>query len=113
MFTGVFKDRARTQADMAESADQLLVELLQSRFLGQRRFARHCEIGPFVVEHLCRELSLIVELLPPADQPRHKDQLEARLAFLAGMGYTVIHVSPRELKSQPRRVLARIRAAMK
>jgi very-short-patch-repair endonuclease len=113
MFTGVFKDRTRTQADPAQPAEQLLAALLRSRLLHRHRFARHCEIGPFVVDHVCRELSLIVELLPPIDQPRDKYQFEARSAFLAGMGYRVIHVSPRELKAQPHKVLARIRAAMR
>jgi very-short-patch-repair endonuclease len=105
MFTGVFKDRTRAQADAPQLADQLLGELLQARILRQYRFARQCEIGPFVVDYVCCEHSLVVEL-------RDKNHLEARSAFLAGMGYTVIYVTARELKSEPQRLLARIQAAL-
>lgn len=97
----MFKDRTR---DAAQPADPLLGELLQSRFLRPHRFVRQCEIGPFVVDYVCPEQSLIVEL--------PKDHQEARTTFLTAMGYKVIHVSAHELRSRPHTVVVRVRAAL-
>ena len=100
----MFKDRTTFRAAAAPPADQLLDQLLQSRPLRPHRFARHCEIGPFVVDYVCCERSLVVEL--------EKERIEARTAFLTAMGYTVVHISARELRLRPRSVVARVRAAL-
>jgi very-short-patch-repair endonuclease len=61
------------------------------------------------VAHVCRERSLIVEMLAQAEQRERQQQ---RAAFLAELGYTVLRVCPRELARHPRRVLRRVRAAL-
>jgi very-short-patch-repair endonuclease len=83
--------------------------LLQSRSLHPYRFNTRCEIGPFVVAHVCAERSLVVELLAQADERQRQQQ---RAAFLAGLGYTVLRICPHELQRQPRRALQRVRAAL-
>lgn len=110
MFTGVFRDRSANE----RPAEQALAELLTARELRGYTLCRNCEIGPFLVDYLFIERSLIVELMPsplaPGSPPiaRH----EARIKFLNTMGYVVWGVSPRELLRHPARVLARLRLAL-
>ena len=109
MLTGVFKDRSAKERVATE--EQALVELLATRELRPFRLSRHCEIGPFVVEFLFPEQSLIVELLPPRaladDSPAARRQA-ARAKFLCEMGYVVLAIDPQELASRPQRVQARL-----
>ncbi|MFC4310374.1 DUF559 domain-containing protein [Steroidobacter flavus] len=94
MLTKDFKDRSEAHA---------LAELLAARELREYPLTRHCEIGPFVVEYLFAEQALVVELQPS----------DTRLKFLTEMGYDVLAVDPRELVRHPRRVLGRLRAALR
>jgi very-short-patch-repair endonuclease len=106
MFIGFRRDRVR--ADRASIEDRLR-QLLQSRSLRPYRFSARCEIGPFVVAHVCRERSLVVELLVPGQQAREAQ----RAAFLAELGYVVVHVSARDLQLHPGGVKRRIRSALR
>jgi very-short-patch-repair endonuclease len=101
MLTKDFKDRSAK--DRMASDAQALAELLATRELREFPLTRHCEIGPFVVEYLFAEQALVVELRPS----------QTRLKFLTDMGYDVLAVDPRELIRHPRRVLGRLRAALK
>jgi very-short-patch-repair endonuclease len=91
------------------STDDCLRRLLRSRSLHPYRFTARCEIGPFVVANVCAERSLVVELQQADEQQRQRQ----RAAFLAGLGYTVLQICPRELQRQPRRALSRVRAALR
>jgi very-short-patch-repair endonuclease len=115
MLTGVFKDRSARERGATE--EQALAELLAARELRSFTLTRHCEIGPFVVEYLFPEQSLIVELAPStpgpaADSPAARRQA-ARVKFLHDMGYAVLAIDPRELARQPQRALARVRTALR
>jgi very-short-patch-repair endonuclease len=90
-------------------AEDRLRRLLRSNALHPHRFSTQCEIGPFVVAHVCAERSLIVELQVHAEQRQRQQQ---RATFLAGLGYAVLQISPLELERHPRRVLGRVRAAL-
>jgi very-short-patch-repair endonuclease len=96
-----FKDRSAKERIASET--QALAELLAARELREFPITRQCEIGPFVVECLFAEQALIVELAPT----------DARQKFLTDMGYCVLAINPQELTRQPRRVLRRLRAALK
>jgi very-short-patch-repair endonuclease len=91
-------------------AEDQLRRLLRSRALHPHQFSARCEIGPFVVAHVCPERSLVVELLAKAEQRQRQQQ---RAAFLRGLGYYVLEVCPRELQRHPRRALRRVRAALR
>lgn len=92
------------------TAEQAFADLLQSRLLRSHRLSRNCEIGPFVADYVFSEASLVIELHCLADPlDRHSG---ARDAFVRNMGYRILRVSEREVLLQPRRVLARIRAAL-
>lgn len=103
MFTETFRDRTSSQAALR------LRQLLDSKALRPHRFVSACEIGPFVVEYVCPESSLIVELELTG---RHADRARSRAEFLQAMGYTVMHIPGRELMKSPKRVLQRISLAL-
>jgi very-short-patch-repair endonuclease len=109
MLTGVFrgaKERVATE-------EQALIELLASRELRDFAQARNVEIGPFVVDHLFPEQSLIVELVPASWQAlRASEQSAARLKFLNDMGYAVYAIAAHELR-QPQQLRARLLAVLK
>ena len=116
MFTGVFKDRsariARESSRDLAVAEQALAELLGSRELRGYTLSRHCELGPFLVDYLFIERSLIVELAPEVGPSPITARHAARLKFFNDMGYVVWGVSPRELLRHPDRVLARLRTTL-
>lgn len=91
------------------STDDRLRRLLRSHSLHPHRFSARCEIGPFVVANVCAERSLVVELQAQADAQQRQQE---RAAFLAGLGYTVLRICPRELQRQPGKALRRVRAAL-
>lgn len=114
MLTGVFKDRG--SKERAATEEQALADLLAARELRGIVLTRHREIGPFVVEYLFPDRSLIVELAPTgllADDPSAARRQAARAKFLNDMGYTVLTLDPREVTRRPRRTLARLRAALR
>lgn len=112
MLTGVFKDRSAK--DRVASEEQALADLLGARELRGFTLTRQCEIGPFVVEYLFTERSLIVELAGSlADESAAARRRAARLKFFNDMGYVVIAIDPHELTRHPRRALARLRAALR
>jgi very-short-patch-repair endonuclease len=92
------------------NTDDRLRRLLQSPSLHPHRFSADREIGPFVVAHVCAERALVVELLV---QAKERERQQQRAAFLAGLGYTVLQICPRELRRAPRRALRRVRAALR
>jgi len=101
------RPRGRAQLDALRVAQQALERLLRSRTLRPYQFSRQREIGPYVVDYVCCECSLILDLQAPGSA---RDA--ARTAFLLGLGYTVLQISEQEVTRHPRRVLERIRTAM-
>jgi very-short-patch-repair endonuclease len=113
MLTGVFKDRSARERVASE--EQALAELLAARELRSFALTRHCEIGPFAVEYLFPEQSLIVELATGpvlADDSPVARRQAARLKFFNDMGYAVLAIDARLLRRQPQRELARLLLAL-
>jgi very-short-patch-repair endonuclease len=91
----------------------VLAQLLRSNSLKPHRFQRNSAIGPFVVEHVCRERALVVELRNAARAPRAEETREAnRRALLLELGFRLLLVSRSELLGRPQQVLAQVRAAL-
>ena len=121
MFTGVFKDRSakarvarESPRDLLAAAEQALAELLSARELRAHTLSRQCEIGPFLIDYVFTERSLIVELARGAlaSEPKAQSRFEARAQFLNHMGYVVHAISPQEILRQPQRVLAKLCVAL-
>jgi very-short-patch-repair endonuclease len=72
---------------------------------------RHAAIGPFVVEHVCRERALIVEL--QRSETVAAERLRARLQFFGTLGFRVVLVKSADVLKRPQEVLSQVREALK
>jgi len=75
-------------------AERLLWHHLRTNQLGGLKFRRQEPIGKFIVDFVCTDKNVIIEL----DGGHHGDQAqekkdEKRTAFLDGRGYTVLRFS--------------------
>jgi very-short-patch-repair endonuclease len=105
MLSALFRDRLRNT-----SASAVLATLLRAPTLEPHRFLRRCAVGPFIVEHACPARAVIVELQRHALDTDARRQ--ARLRLLEQLGYHIIVVTERELRVAPKKVLARVKAAL-
>lgn len=104
MFTGVFRDRTRTRQSR-RSPQNVLAQLLRAKSLRPHVF-RRSEVGPYMIEYVCLERWLIVELRNPT---ANESTARARIALLNELGYSVIQVTKQTLFEHPDKVLARVR----
>jgi adenine-specific DNA-methyltransferase len=82
-------ERARDLRASQTPSESLLWSKLRGRRLHGRRFRRQNPIGPFIVDFVCEEARLIIEL----DGGQHSDQQpydKARTDFLESKGYRVL-----------------------
>jgi len=67
--------------------ERKLWHAVRNRQLGGFKFRRQVTIGPFIVDFLCAEARLVVEL----DGGQHGEEVDSgRTAFLEGEGYRVL-----------------------
>ena len=72
-------------------AERALWALVRDRRLGGYKFLRQVPLGPYVVDFLCREERLIVEL----DGGQHQERMgydAERTAWLSAMGFEVVRL---------------------
>ncbi|MBL0483260.1 MULTISPECIES: endonuclease domain-containing protein [Aeromonas] len=106
MESNLFAKRLRRDATQAE---QKLWQQLRNRRLAGLKFRRQMPIGPYVVDFICLEQGLIIEV----DGSQHGTQAnqmhdEARTAYLNQQGFRVIRVWNNDVLSQMEVVLAHI-----
>ena len=102
----------RVRQARRQNAENRLSWLLRSRRLRPYCFKRHPTVGPFVVDYLCVEEALIIELV--GDQHAGASPLEAqRTLFLESLGFKVLRIWDSEVLSDPRSVLAKTLAALR
>ncbi len=91
------RDRAKTMRKSMTGAERVLWNHLKSRALDGYRFNRQVEIGPFIVDFLCRELKVVVEI----DGPTHDDaRIDLRRTeYLQAKGYIVFRAWNNEVFS--------------
>ena len=83
------RNRARTLRNSATDAERRLWQPLRLRQLGGFRFRRQVPLHGYIVDFLCVELKLVVEL----DGGQHVEQAaydEIRTGVLQGAGYCVL-----------------------
>ena len=98
-------DRARRIR--RDNAEHRLCWLLRSRRLKGHRFRRQHTVGPFVVDFICVEQALIIELVGA----QHVFGLPAetqRKQFLESLGYQVVRIWDSEVLSDPRTVVKKL-----
>ncbi|MBI3902758.1 MAG: endonuclease domain-containing protein [Nitrosomonadales bacterium] len=97
----------RTQTDAEQ---KLWYHLRAHRFMGSK-FKRQKPLGRYVVDFICLEEKLIIEL----DGGQHAENIEydqERDSWLRSQGYTVLRFWNNELMSETDGVLERIRLAL-
>jgi len=83
---------------------------LRARRLNGHKFARQVPLGPFIVDFLCREERLIVEL----DGSQHAESFtdHSRTRWLNANGYSVLRFWNQEILRERRSALETILAAL-
>ena len=102
------RGRAREMRHNAVAMETLFWARLRDRRLGGYKFRRQYLIGPYIVDFVCTERKLIIEL----DGPLHVDQVEydrRRDAYLRKQGYRVMRLKNSELSETD---FARIQRAL-
>ena len=91
--------------------ETILWEALRGRRLDGHKFRRQVPIGAFVVDFLCAEAKLVVEV----DVPIHETQREAdalRQEVLESLGLHFVRVTAEQVERNLPNALATIRAAL-
>jgi very-short-patch-repair endonuclease len=103
-------DTARKLRQNSTNAELLLWNRLRSRAIGGCKFVRQEPTGRFVVDFVCRERRLVVEV----DGGQHADSgLEkARDEWLTSRGYRVLRFWNNDVLKSPGGVLETIAAAL-
>lgn len=103
-------DRARHAR--RHNAEARLSGLLRSRPLREYRFRCQHAIGPFIVDYLCIEQALIIELASHQHALGLPADSERRL-FLESLGFRVLRLWDSEVLSDPDTALRRVRDALR
>ena len=104
-------DNAKSlRRNLTDAEQKLWYHLRAHRFMG-RKFKRQKPIGRYVVDFICIEEKLIIEL----DGGQHAENVEydqQRDLWLTSKGYTVLRFWNNELMNEMESVLERIRLAL-
>jgi very-short-patch-repair endonuclease len=105
-----FAKRLRRDATLAE---QKLWQQLRNRRLGGVKFRRQMPIGPYVVDFICLEQGLVIEV-DGSQHGEHVNQTydEARTAYLNQQGFQVIRVWNNDVLGRMNAVLDFIRLSL-
>ncbi len=93
-------DRARELRRDSTEAERALWALLRAHRLDGHKFRRQVPIGPYIVDFLCHERRLIIEV----DGGQHADDTAydtRRTAYLAARGYRVLRLWNTDLLEDP------------
>jgi very-short-patch-repair endonuclease len=97
MQTTLQRDHARNMRKAMTGAERVMWNHLKGRTFNGYRFNRQVEIGPFIVDFLCREAKVIVEV----DGPTHDDIAAdlRRTEYLLAKGFIVFRAWNNEVFS--------------
>lgn len=105
------KHRARTLRKNMTDVERLLWRHLRDRQLGGYKFRRQRPIGPFIVDFVCLEKKLVIEV----DGGQHAKSLEAdvkRSDYLNEKGYRVLRFWNDEVLQESNSVLSVILSSL-
>ncbi len=102
--------RARSLRQQDIEPEYRLWGELRNRRLNGHKFARQIPLGPYIVDFVCREQALILEL----DGAQHSGDIREaeRTAYLVRNGYSVLRFWNHEVLRERRAVLDTILAAL-
>lgn len=99
--------RARDLRQTSTEAEHWLWQRLRGRRLGGHKFRRQVPVGSYIVDFLCKDRGLVIEI----DGSQHQQQVDydrARTAFLEAKGYRVVRYWNNEILQQGESVLESI-----
>lgn len=102
---------ARSLRQQSTDAERLLWEHLRGRRLSGYKFRRQVVIDPYIVDFVCFDAKLIVELDGSQHLERQKED-EERTAYLTAMGYRVLRFWNHEVLNDMDAVKDRIRSVL-
>ena len=94
------------------SAEEILWQGLRGRRLGGHKFRRQFALGPYVLDFICVDARLVVEV----DGKQHDEEClydARRTADIEAQGLVVIRFTNRQVRERPDDVLAAILAALR
>ncbi|MBN8591119.1 MAG: endonuclease domain-containing protein [Anaerolineae bacterium] len=110
---GTLKARSREMRHQPTSAEEHLWKYLRGRRLNGAKFRRQHAIDQFIVDFVCIEQLLIVEVDGLVHEvPDQRDRDVNRQAHLEGMGYRILRFTNAEVLQSVRAVLEVIGAAL-
>ena len=101
------RERARALRRTQTDAEQCLWSALRAHCFRGLKFKRQKPLGPYIVDFICMELRLIIEL----DGGQHAEQLEydqRRDRWLEGQGFTVLRFWNHEVLQQTDALLEQV-----
>lgn len=106
------KDLARALRRHGSDAERWLWHRLRGRQLGGFKFRRQQVLGPYIVDFLCLQLNLIIEIDGAGSTPSKSKRTQRRTEYLQALGYRMIRFWNSEVLRDPDAVLESIRAAL-
>jgi very-short-patch-repair endonuclease len=100
------------RGEASTAAERALWQQLRGRKLDGKKFRRQHAVGPYVVDFICAECDLAIEL----DGPIHDQTLDEdarRQSALESAGLRVLRFRNEEVLADMEQVLAGIRSALK
>jgi very-short-patch-repair endonuclease len=105
------RQRARALRKRMTDAERLLWRHLRNRELGGWKFRRQYPVGPFIVDFICLEKNVVIEV--DGGQHADKEELDSqRSAYLNKMGYKVFRFWDNEVLQETQAVLTGILAIL-
>lgn len=112
MLTGIFKDKQNSRLGAPRAPELALRRLLQAKSLRGVQFQARAAVGPFIVDFVCHDQALVVELADAETRQHPGFQTDARAQLLTSLGFRVVRVSRKEVLRLPDQVIAKVRHAL-
>ena len=103
--------RARALRKQMTDAERLLWSYLRNRELGGWKFRRQYPVGPFIVDFICPEKNIVIEV-DGGQHGENQELDEERSAYLNKMGYKVFRFWNNEVLQETEAVLDSIFAIL-
>lgn len=103
-------ERARSLRQQQTSGEKALWKELRAKRFHGHKFRRQVPIGPFIVDFLCAEMKLIIEIDGDSHwEPGAQEHDRKRETYLRAQGFEILRFGNRETLHSMESVLERIR----